>query len=59
MQKGGNPVAQYWTELAPKKELEKKFHLTLEEAREGFERKKSMKKSPFKMNKIHFEIRIK
>jgi|SRR5690554_1282617 len=40
MHKDGIMVAEYWTELPPKKELEKKLHLALIEARERFERKK-------------------
>ncbi|MGC4130264.1 MAG: PDDEXK nuclease domain-containing protein [Bergeyella sp.] len=42
MHKDGIMVAEYWTELPPKKELEKKLHLALIEARERFERKKLM-----------------
>ncbi len=38
--KDGIMVAEYWTELPPKKELEKKLHLALIEARERLERKK-------------------
>ncbi len=33
-------VAEYWTELPPKKELEKRLHKALTEAREMLERKK-------------------
>lgn len=33
-------VAEYWTELPPKKELERKLHLAFIEAKERFERKK-------------------
>jgi len=40
MHKDGIMVAEYWTELPPKKELEKKLHTALLEARERFERKK-------------------
>lgn len=40
MHKDGIMVAEYWTELPPKKELEKKLHLALIEARERFERNK-------------------
>lgn len=38
----GIMVAEYWTELPPKKELEEKLHTALVEARERFERKKLM-----------------
>jgi hypothetical protein len=40
MHKDGIMVAEYWTELPPKKELEKKIHTILIEARERIERKK-------------------
>ena len=40
MHKDGIMVAEYWTELPPKKELEKKIHSILAEARERIERKK-------------------
>ena len=40
MHKDGIMVAEYWTELPPKKELERKLHLALVEAKERFERKK-------------------
>lgn len=40
MHKDGIIVAEYWTELPPKKELEQKLHLALIEAKERFERKK-------------------
>lgn len=40
MHKDGIAVAEYWTELPPKKELEKKLHNSLKEAREMLERKK-------------------
>ena len=40
MHKDGIAVAEYWTELPPKKELERKLHNTLKEAREMLERKK-------------------
>lgn len=40
MHKDGIMVAEYWTELPPKKELERKLHLALIEAKERFERKK-------------------
>jgi len=40
MHKDGIIVAEYWTELPPKKELERKLHLALIEAKERFERKK-------------------
>lgn len=40
MHKDGIMVAEYWTELPPKKELEKKTHKILVEAKERIERKK-------------------
>lgn len=40
MHKDGIMVAEYWTELPPKKELEKKIHNILIEAKERIERKK-------------------
>ncbi|WP_346986069.1 PDDEXK nuclease domain-containing protein [Chryseobacterium sp. POE27] len=40
MHKDGIMVAEYWTELPPKKELERKLHFALIEAKERFERKK-------------------
>jgi len=40
MHKDGIVVAEYWTDLPPKKELEKKLHQTLIEMRELHERKK-------------------
>lgn len=40
MHKDGIMVAEYWTELPPKKELERKLHVALIEAKERFERKK-------------------
>ena len=40
MHKDGIMVAEYWTELPPKKELEKRLHKALTEAREMLERKK-------------------
>lgn len=40
MHKDGIMVAEYWTELPPKKQLEQKLHLALIEAKERFERKK-------------------
>lgn len=40
MHKDGIMVAEYWTELPPKKELEKKLHTAFIEARERFEQKK-------------------
>jgi len=40
MHKDGIVVAEYWTELPPKKELERKIHNNLIEARERIERKK-------------------
>lgn len=40
MHKDGIMVAEYWTELSPKKQLEQKIHSILIEARERLERKK-------------------
>lgn len=40
MHKDGIMVAEYWTELPPKKELEKRLHAILIEAKERIERKK-------------------
>lgn len=40
MHKDGIVVAEYWTELPPKKELEKYLHLALIEAKERLERRK-------------------
>lgn len=40
MHKDGIMVAEYWTELPPKKELEKKIHSILKEAKERIEKKR-------------------
>lgn len=40
LHKDGIMVAEYWTELPPKKELEEKLHKALIEARENFERRR-------------------
>ena len=40
LHKDGIMVAEYWTELPPKKELEEKLHEALIEARENLERRK-------------------
>lgn len=40
MHKDGIMVAEYWTELPPKKEIEKRLHQALIEARERLDRKK-------------------
>ena len=40
MHKDGIVVAEYWTELPPKKELEKRLHKAMAESRELLERKK-------------------
>lgn len=40
MHKDGIMVAEYWTDLLPKKELETKLHKALIEERERLERKK-------------------
>jgi predicted nuclease of restriction endonuclease-like (RecB) superfamily len=42
MDKDGIMVAEYWTELPPKKELEQKLHTLLIEARERVERRKML-----------------
>lgn len=42
MHKDGIMVAEFWTEMPPKKELQKKLHQLLVEARERIERKKLM-----------------
>ncbi|MCF8267445.1 MAG: PDDEXK nuclease domain-containing protein [Ignavibacteriales bacterium] len=42
MEKDGIVVAEYWTELPPKKELEKKLHEALIEAKEKIEKRKLM-----------------
>ncbi len=42
MQKDGIMVAEYWTELPPKKKLEQRLHLALENAKERLERKRLM-----------------
>lgn len=43
MHKDGIIVAEYWTELPPKKELEKKIHNILVEVRERIERRKLLR----------------
>ncbi len=43
MHKDGIMVAEYWTELPPKKQLEKKIHSLLIEAKERIERNKLLK----------------
>ncbi len=43
MHKDGIMVAEYWTELPPKKELEKRLHKALIEAREQIEKRKLIK----------------
>ncbi len=43
MYKDGIVVAEYWTELPPKKELEKQLHMALMQARERLERRKLLK----------------
>ena len=43
MHKDGIMVAEYWTELPPKKELEKRLHEALIRAREMLERRKLLK----------------
>jgi hypothetical protein len=42
MHKDGIMVAEYWTDLPPKAELEKKLHSLLIEAKERIERRKSL-----------------
>ncbi len=44
MHKDGIMVAEYWTELPPKKQLEKKIHSILIEAKERIERQKQIGK---------------
>lgn len=43
MYKDGIMVAEYWTELPPKKELGKRLHTALTQAKERFERRKLLK----------------
>lgn len=43
MYKDGIMVAEYWTELPPKKELGKRLHIALIQAKERFERRKLLK----------------
>ncbi len=43
LHKDGIMVAEYWTELPPKKEIEEKLHKALIEARENLERRKLTK----------------
>lgn len=43
MYKDGIMVAEYWTELPPKKELGKRLHAALIQAKENFERRKLLK----------------
>ena len=40
MYKDGIVVAEYWTELPPKKELEKQLHMALMQAKERLARRK-------------------
>ena len=42
MHKDGIMVAEYWTDLPPKKEFEEKIHVLLIEAKERIERKKML-----------------
>ncbi|MBC7523994.1 MAG: hypothetical protein H7239_06110 [Flavobacterium sp.] len=42
MHKDGIMVAEYWTDLPPKKQFEEKIHLLVAEARERIERRKLM-----------------
>jgi len=42
MQKDGIVVAEYWTDLPPKAELEQKLHILLFEARERIEQRKAL-----------------
>jgi hypothetical protein len=42
MHKDGIMVAEYWTDLPPKKQFEEKIHLLVAEAKERLERKKLM-----------------
>jgi len=40
MHKDGILVAEYWTDLPPKKQFEEKIHVLVAEAKERIERKK-------------------
>ena len=53
MHKDGIMVAEYWTELPPKKDLERKIHNILIEARERIERKKISQYVPFPIQLLH------
>ncbi|GHV74590.1 hypothetical protein AGMMS49940_18920 [Spirochaetia bacterium] len=46
MDKDGIMVAEYWTDLPPKKELEEKVHTLLIEARERLESRKLLSVTP-------------
>jgi predicted nuclease of restriction endonuclease-like (RecB) superfamily len=52
MDKAGIAVAEYWTELPPKEEFEKKIISIMEEAKERLERRKSLPLS----NKMQLEL---
>jgi hypothetical protein len=43
MYKDGIMVAEYWTEMPPKKELEKRLHMAITHARELMEKRKLLK----------------
>lgn len=45
MHKDGIMVAEYWTDLPPKKQLEEKIHLLMAEAKERLERNKWLRES--------------
>ena len=45
MHKDGIMVAEYWTDLPPKKQFEEKIHLLLTEAKERIERKRLLLKT--------------
>jgi hypothetical protein len=54
MDKAGIAVAEYWTELPPKDELEKKIKEILLEAKERLERQKSLPKNKTKKQIEYF-----
>jgi hypothetical protein len=54
MDKAGISVAEYWTELPPKAELENKIREILQEARERLEKRKSLPKNKTKRQIEYF-----
>jgi hypothetical protein len=54
MDKAGIAVAEYWTELPPKDELEHKIREILQEARERLEKQKSLPKGKAKKQIEYF-----